>query len=66
MSKGNKPFHITKFFFFINADIRETGYRLSSFSGVISLNKKQSIKGMVNVQNVFKPLQKLQKNSGKP
>ena len=35
-SKGNKPFHIIKFFFFINADIRETGYRLSSFSGVIS------------------------------
>ena len=35
-TKGNKPFHITKFFFFINADIRETGYRLSSFSGVIS------------------------------
>jgi len=36
LSKGNKPFHIIKFFFFINADIRETGYRLSSFSGVIS------------------------------
>lgn len=64
MSKGNKPFSHKTVSFFHNKASKTSPVLLAP--PFYSLNKKQSIKGMVNVQNVFKPLQKLQKNSGKP